>query len=414
VRRLLVLYMCRPHEGLRGAVRDHLHALDGGPERIVYHNSFTDSPRVVRGLEFDGVVLHTTFLCDRWGDRFRTVRRRYAWVADLPCTKVALPQDEYSHSDLLDEWLAELGVEAVFTNFGEDVRQTLYPTLHQQARFHFALTGYIDEAMVRRCTTRVRPIAERPLDIVYRAKHLPYWLGSHGQMKHRIGEIVASRAPEHDLVTDISTRPEDTILGEGWEEFLTSGRVGIGVESGSSVLDRRGEIKARVRTLLAAKPGLSFEEVARELPDGWDSWRFFAISPRHLEAVVTKTAQVLIEGSYSGVLEPGRHYIPLRRDLSDLDEVLDQLHDHRLLQETADRAYEEIYVRGAYRYRDLAAAIWEALEEGGDRIRPRRKAAFPVMAAANRVLAAPLAAVRHVELLMRGLARALLTRAGLR
>ena len=49
---------------------------------------------------------------------------------------------------------------------------------------------------------------------------------------------------------------------------------------------------------------------------GWDSYAFFAISPRHLEAVVTKTAQVLVEGSYSGVLEPERHYIPVRRDFS--------------------------------------------------------------------------------------------------
>ena len=40
------------------------------------------------------------------------------------------------------------------------------------------------------------------------------------------------------------------------------------------------------------------------MPSGWDSYAFFAISPRHLEAVITKTAQVLVEGRYSGVLEP--------------------------------------------------------------------------------------------------------------
>jgi hypothetical protein len=405
--------MYPPRRRLRRAVHDHLHALDGGPERIVYHNSFTDAPRGVRGLEFDGVVLHTTFLCERWSNRFQTVRRRYAWIADLPCPKVALPQDEYDHSEVLDEWLAALGVEDVFTIFGEDVRATLYPTLYEQARFHRALPGYIDEAMVRRCASRLQTMRGRPFDIVYRATNLPYWFGSHGQLKHRLGEIVASRAAAHGLVTDISTRPEDTILGHAWDDFLMSGRVVIGAESGSSVLDRRGEIQARVNALLATQRHLTFEEVARELPEGWDSWRFFAISPRHLEAVVTKTAQVLVDGTYSGVLEAGRHYLPLTHDLSNLDEVLDRLHDHALLQETADRAYEEICVGGAYRYRHFAAAIREALEAGRGRIRPRRKAAFPVIAAANRVAAAPLSAVRRAELRLRTLAGVLLRRAGL-
>jgi len=101
-----------------------------------------------------------------------------------------------------------------------------------------------------------------------------------------------------------------------------SGRAVIGAESGSSVLDARGEIQRRIGRLLAEQPGLSFEEVDAQMPDGWDSYAFFAMSPRHLEAVITKTAQVLVEGRYSGVLEPGRHYIPLRRDLANLDEAL--------------------------------------------------------------------------------------------
>jgi hypothetical protein len=170
-------------------------------------------------------------------------------------------------------------------------------------RFRGALTGYIDDAMARRCATQLRPIAARTHDIVYRATQLPYWFGSHGQLKHRIAEVVGARATAHDLTTDISTRWEDTIFGDGWSDFLMTGRSVIGAESGSSVLDRRGEIQSRIRTLLAEQPTLSFDEVARELPEGWDSWRFFAISPRHLEAVVTKTAQILVEGTYSGVLK---------------------------------------------------------------------------------------------------------------
>src|SRR3954471_21073666 len=108
---------------MRRSVRDHLHALDGGLEQVVYHNayhadSYGGTPSGLRGLSFDGVVLHTTFLCERWSDRPPLQRQRYAWSGALRCPKLALPQDEYDHSEVLDEWLAELGTTAVFTIFG--------------------------------------------------------------------------------------------------------------------------------------------------------------------------------------------------------------------------------------------------------------------------------------------------------
>ena len=250
-----------------------------------------------------------------------------------------------------------------------------------------------DPPLGRAPATRPGP----PFDVVYRATKLPYWFGSHGQLKHRIAERVLDRAPAHALTADISTRWEDTVFGDAWGDFLMSGRVVIGTESGSSVLDRRGEVQARIRALLAERPGLSFEEVADEMPRAGTRGAFFADHPRHLEAVVARTAQVLVEGAYSGVLEPDRHYIPLRRDFSNLDDVLERLDDRRLVQETADRAYEEIVVEGRYRYAHFAAAIREALEVGPGLVRPLRRAAFPAIATANRVAATSLVAKGRAE-----------------
>lgn len=379
--RLLILYWFPTTQEMRPAVRRHLHTLDGRGHELIYHNSYSESPVWLRGLEFDGVILHTTFLCERWSDRFARHRGRYAWVADLPCTKVAIPQDEYDHSETLDEWLSELGVECVLTCFEEDVRPVLYPRLHRRARFFRVLTGYVDEDMADRCSSRMLAHDDRPNDIVYRAAHLPYWFGSHGQLKHRIADAVVRRAAAHRLVVDISTRWEDTIFGDAWSEFLMSGRAVLGVESGSSVLDRRGELQARIRRLLAERPNLTFEEIERLMPPGWDAWTFFAISPRHLEAVVTKTCQVLVEGDYSGVLVPHRHYLPLRRDLANLNDVLEKLRDRELLRETAERAYQEIYLEGRYGYDDFARCIESALASGGGRPRRWRRAAYPLVRA---------------------------------
>ena len=94
--------------------------------------------------------------------------------------------------------------------------------------------------------------------------------------------------------------------------------------------------------------------------------------------------------------------------------MLERLRDHRLLQETADRAYEEIYVGGAYRYRDFAAAIRDALARAPGAARPVRRAAFPAVAAANRVTAVPIVAARRTRRKLRRTAGSLLRRAGLR
>jgi hypothetical protein len=347
---------------MRLAVEQHLHALDGGFDDVVYVNASRPQPRWLRYQRFDAVVLHPTFLCLRMRRKFGRDRRAWAWIGELDCPKVALPQDEYNHAHVLDDWLTELGVDHVFSTFDEPTRQPVYPRLSQRARFSVALTGYIDEETAAYCRAQGRPLRQRPLDVVYRAMHTRFWLGSHGLLKQEIGNAVLERAAAHGLDVDISTRPEDTIWGHAWLDFLLSGRAIVGVESGSSVFDQRGEIRARIEELLSADPSLTFDQVDAAMPRGWDSYAFFAIGPRHLEAVVARTAQVLIEGTYGGVLEPERHYIPVKRDLSNLDEALERLHDVEYLEELTSCAYEEIYLPGTWTVREFGDQLREAFD----------------------------------------------------
>jgi hypothetical protein len=358
---------------MRLAVRHHLHLLEGRGARILYRNAIDPAPPWLAWTAPDLCILHTTFLSHaRWNYDFEDYRRRFAWISRLQCPKVALPQDEYDHAGVMDEWLLELGVTSVYSCFGPEHWSTLYPQLMGHATFHETLTGFIDEQAAAELASRIPPHSERPYDIVYRARNLPYWFGSHGQLKHRIAEVVRERAGGFGLQTDISTRPEDTIYGAGWLDFLMSGRAVIGSESGSSVLDARGEVQRRISRLLAEEPDLTFEEVDARMPSGWDSYAFFAISPRHLEAVITKTAQVLVEGRYSGVLEPERHYIPVRRDFSDLDEALERLQDVEAVEAMAEQAYTDVYLSGRNNLSTLADELCREAEA-----RRATKAAFP-------------------------------------
>jgi hypothetical protein len=366
--RVLVLYWHPKGTEMRLAVHQHLHLLDGRGARVLYRNTIDPAPPWLAWTAPDLCILHTTFLSHaRWSYSFDAYREKFRWVARLDCPKVALPQDEYDHSGVMDDWLLELGITSVYSCFGPSQWQTLYPQVSQRATFQETLTGFIDADAAAEVARRILPHGKRPYDIVYRARKLPYWLGHHGQLKHRIGEVVRERAGSLGLQTDISTRPEDTIFGSGWLDFLMSGRAVVGAESGSSVLDTKGEIQRRISRLLAGQPDLAFDEVDAQMPAGWDSHTFFAISPRHLEAVITKTAQVLVEGGYSGVLEPERHYIPVRRDFSDLDEALERLRDLEAVEAMTERAYQDVYLSGR---NDLAVLADQLLAEAN---RPRKR-----------------------------------------
>ena len=367
---MLLLYWSPPGSLRRLAVHRHLRALQRLPGRVVSYNAAYGAPRWLGTINPDAVVLHTTFFALRWLDGFQRRRERSAWIGDLGCPKVALPQDDYDHAEILDEWLAELEVDAVLTALPEHAR-TLLPLTSRRAEIRPVLTGYLDDEDVARLGRPSR-LVERPSHVVYRATELPFWFGRHGRLKQEIGAAAQSAAGRLGLTADVSTRAEDAIFGARWFAFLASGRAVVGAESGSSALDRRGELRGTLRTVLKENPGASFEEVVRDLPPGWDDHRFFALSPRHLEAAAAGTAQVLVAGAYSGVLEAGRHYLPVRPDLSDLDAALAETRDPRSLQGLADTARDEIALSGRYSYRRLTAEVDDALRAHGAGARARR------------------------------------------
>lgn len=363
--RILVLYW-QPGGGvMRAAIASHLRALsagDGGHD-VIYHDVERPFPAWLCRKSLDAIILHNTFLCQRWSHLFWMRKWEWRWIADADCVKIAMPQDEYDHSEVLDEWLYELGVSTIFSNFPSSMHARLYPIMHERARFEHAFTGYIDEDAARRIAPKLRPIADRQVDVAYRASNLPYWFGSHGQLKHRIAALIGDPAKAAGLTCDVSTKLEDTIVGDRWFDFLSSSRAVLGCESGSSVLDRRGEIAWTIRRVLQENPQATLEEVSAKLPAGWDDGQFFAVSPRHFEAVITGTCQVLIEGRYDGVLEAGRHYLSVKRDLSNLPEVFDALRDMDRIQSMVDVAYDEIYRSGRYTYRTLAGDLERVILE---------------------------------------------------
>jgi hypothetical protein len=267
-------------------------------------------------------------------------------------------------------------VDCVFSVLDGRHWPVLYPGESQRTRIERTYTGFVDDRAAGAVQHLPGPHDARDVDLVYRARNLPYFVGHYGQLKHEIAQIVEPAARALGLRTDISTDFKDTKYGDAWFEFLASGRCVIGTESGSSALDPVGAIRRFEATWRPSHPGATFEEFSALQEPGWDDYHFMAISPRVFEAAQTKTAQLLVEGDYDGILEPETHYVPLRGDFSNLPEALERVRDPRETEAMAERAWDDLIASGRYSYGAFAAHVESVVGElAGGRVRRGRRGA---------------------------------------
>src|SRR4029079_3607281 len=94
------------------------------------------------------------------------------------------------------------------------------------------------------------------------------------------------------------------------------------------------------------------------------------VSPRHFEAAATRSIQLLYEGQYAGIFEPYRHFLPVKRDLSNLDALLDFARDERRAKEMTDAAFDEVIMNEGLGYKAFVSEVDDVLEHLLDERRP--------------------------------------------
>ncbi len=328
---------------------------------------------------------------------------------------VAIPQDEFINTDVLVDVLAELDVDHLFSCAPPEEWATLYgPLMERGAGITRVLPGYLEPETVRRIETLSRAIPQRDIDIGYRAWMPKPWLGRHGMQKRWIADAFVAAGRTSGLRLDVSLEARDTLVGDDWFRFLLRSRYTLGVESGAGILDRDGRIRACADTFVAEHPAATFEEVEARCFPGLDgTLNLRTISPRHLEACATRTPQILVEGAYSGILEAGRHYIPVREDFANVEEVLESVRTGDGHREMADRAYTDVVASGRYGYEAFVHTILEASGVGPRVTTQRRGILIEGLSAWERALDAPSWGWVRVRQRVRPMAREALRRVGL-
>jgi hypothetical protein len=360
-RTLVVFFNARTYLPLRETNVSHLLCWQRySRHRVVYVNVAFGVPWAwLRRLPIDTVIFDTLFLAMHWSPAYFSNKAAQCLpVKDLDCRKIAVIQDEFIHMHLVNEFLREIGITDVLTCSAPSDWRTIYPLLDpSKTQFRTILTGYVDD--LRLAKINKKRATARDIDIGYRAARNPYWLGEHGTHKSEIGHRIGDLARRRRFSVDVNN-PDSTefLIGDDWFNFLRRCRTVLGVEGGASVLDYDGSIKKKVETFVEEHPNATFREV-RDACFAEDDHKIdlACVSPRHFEASMTRTCQVLRRGRYNGLLKPWVHYIPVEQTYTNLDEVLDAVADDVLVKKIAQRAYQDLVASDRWTYRAFVRNI---------------------------------------------------------
>jgi len=301
-------------------------------------NDLLDLPRALRRIrDYElVVVLHSAA-----GDNLGPLRRASASLQRRRGPLVVFFGNEYDRMpekigfarDVGAEFIAsQLPIESARWLYAECVSASVLPAPAALAPEVFHETG-----------------GERPIDIGFRGALYgdPFALGD----EERTGLLryFAERAGSMGLVSDIKYERD---AAPEWAAFLNRCKGTIGAESGTHYLERDDSTRRKVVAYVGDHPGATFGDVFE---------RFFAaylnpvsgkaISSRHFEPIGTKTCQILLEGDYNGILRPDRDYICLKKDYSNIDDVVRRFRDHSYRSELVDEALERVLAEHTYAHR---------------------------------------------------------------
>lgn len=242
-----------------------------------------------------------------------------------------------------------------------------------------------------------RALDDRPIDIGARAVRYLAHLGDDD--RNRILDWFRSEGPARGLAVDISDSRFDR---SGWADFLNRSKGTVATEAGTWFLERDDATVNAIRDFVLSRSGGGFvirnDSALRKLGHKLPAWarnlartvlrhgplrhealvnegvdpveiheRFFAgrqrpaihgkcISSRHFDAAGTKTCQIMIDGRFNDILVADEHYLALRSDFSNMDDVLRRFSDLSERTAVVDRLRDMVMERHTYAQRMQAVA----------------------------------------------------------
>lgn len=325
-------------------------------------NTVMGFPEKLDELSFHGILLHYSLFGGRkyipdnkFSEYIKSCQESY---------KVAFFQDEHHYCQQRFKFINEYKLDCVYTLLEPEFFADVYYKYTSVPKCVYHLPGYASEKMMAAGQAYGLEDSLRSIDIGYRGRRLEAYMGAGSQEKGEIAEYFARHADETGLSLNLGIHEKDRLYNEQWYKFLGNCKAVLGVEAGVSVFDLEDGVRNEYDRVMKSNPGADFFELGKDLLERWeDNIYYRTISPRHFEAAAFRNCQILFEGKYSGIMKPMNHYIPLKKDYSNFEEVIRLFKDAALRKELTDNAYRDLIESGHYSYQEFIKGFDRELNE---------------------------------------------------
>lgn len=359
--KLNILLLCDYIPGTANTIIDHIEAFKRHSKHsILTLNNRPTLPENFNIDNFDVIVLHYSLIISHNNYLCTVSREKIRLFKGL---KIVFIQDDYRWVNRTCLTLDYLGIDVLFGLAAPLYARQMYQPhfFEKPLRYEMVLAGYVPENLLH---LKTKPYEDRKIDVCYRARKLPAWLGYHGQEKWIIADKFLKGAPRYNLKCDISWQESDRIYGKDWIDFLSNSKAALGTECGASLCDFDNTIEEKIENHLKSNPDASFKELSDLFFKNLDGKIYVSgISPRIFEQAALKTLMILYEGDYSGILKAGRHYMKLERDHSNMEDVVAFLRNPEKVKEMTECAYREIAANPSYTYKAMIEKFDDVIHE---------------------------------------------------
>ena len=296
-------------------------------------NSFIDSPlnlkKILNPFYYDFIVYGYSSATHLSGKSKRILK---FCTKFSKATVIGFLQNEFRNLPNLIKNYELLNVNILVSQLPQETAETLY-----KGKIKAKIIS-LPHAMSSRNKIKEINHTERTIHLGNRLANYAYYLGNISRSEV-IPKFLKKIKKNKNIKVDFSLDPKKRFTSSNWINFLKNCRTSISGESGSYFLQWNDSLRLKINKMTEINPKISFRYIFNNVLKKSNSHiQATCISSRHFDSIVTGTCNVLVEGNYSNLLEPDVHYINLKSDLSNYDEVVEKIMDHKFTEDIAKKA----------------------------------------------------------------------------
>ncbi|HPH11651.1 MAG TPA: hypothetical protein PKW59_12385 [Thermotogota bacterium] len=307
-------------------------------------------PKILKNNTFDCIILHYSLFGRGYKYELQKDFLDYLLLAHSS-VKVVFFQDEYHFCQKRFEFINQYNIDYVYTLVEPNYFKLTYEKYTNAKNVFWTIPGFVDDTLINKAVRFCTDFEKRQIDFFYRGRKLPLYMGKGSQEKYYIAGCFSKLTKNEGFTLDIETNEKRRLYGDNWYKALAKSKAVLGVEAGVSLFDIDGSAYKAYQDYLQIHNNPSEEDIFKLL-EPWENLIFYrTISPRIFEAAAFRNVQILFEGNYSNLITPYKHYIPLKKDFSNYDEVISLFKNRRFCKEMTDTAYDDLIKSGKYSYK---------------------------------------------------------------